>query len=155
MKRLLTVISIALLFTVVASINANAQCKGFAKKMCKIELVPYIHDGNYHADVFSEGEEADMYKTCFAGVEYRLVVCTSDELPAVEFKVYDANKKVIFNNKDHNMTRVFNFKSESSQQIRIWVKVPAGAKKSEGEIKSGCVAIMVGFKDNSGASKEK
>jgi hypothetical protein len=60
--------------------------------------------------------------------------------------VIDANRNVLYNNKDHNMAKAWDFKLESSQQLRIIVKVPAsGQKKSDNEILSGCVAIMIGF----------
>jgi len=46
------------------------------------------------------------------------------------------------------MSKTWDFKLESSQQLRIVIKVPAtGQKKAEAEILNGCVAIMVGFKD--------
>ena len=45
------------------SINSSAQCKNFARKICKLDLTPYIHDGNYTAAILTEGEEADFYKT--------------------------------------------------------------------------------------------
>jgi len=147
MKKLLPVLISILLFISV-SYNASAQCKGFAKKVCKSELIPYIHDGNYNAAMLVEGEEADFYKTFYADQQYRLVVCGTESLPSVEFKVMDANRNVLYNNKDHNMAKAWDFKLESSQQLRIVVKVPAsGQKKSEAEILSGCVAIMIGFKD--------
>jgi hypothetical protein len=139
---------IFVLFCTCLTINVSAQCKGFAKKVCKSELIPYIHDGNYNAAMLTEGEEADFYKTFYADQQYRLVVCGTESLPAIEFKVIDANRNVLYNNKDHNMSKTWDFKLESSQQLRIVVKVPAaGQKKSEAEIQSGCVAIMIGFKD--------
>ena len=55
--------------------TVNAQCKGFAKKICKIELEPFIHDGNFHAAILTEGEEAELYKTFYSDTEYRIAVC--------------------------------------------------------------------------------
>jgi hypothetical protein len=147
MKKQLPVF-IFVLSLLFVSYNVSAQCKGFAKKVCKSELIPYIHDGNYTAAMLVEGEEADFYKTFYSNQQYRLVVCGTETLPAIEFKVIDANRNVLYNNKDHNMAKAWDFKLESSQQLRIIVKVPAsGQKKSDNEILSGCVAIMIGFKD--------
>jgi hypothetical protein len=146
MKNIISVVIIAILITSFTS-NISAQCKGFAKQKGKVELFPYIHDGNYHAAILTEGEEADLYKTCYTDQQYRIVVIGSDNLGNIEFKVYDANRNVLFDNKEHGNTKVWDFKLESSQQLKIVVKVPASAqKKSEGEINSGCVAIMFGFK---------
>lgn len=147
MKKQLPVF-IFVLSLILTSYNVSAQCKGFAKKVCKSELIPYIHDGNYTAAMLVEGEEADFYKTFYANQQYRLVVCGTETLPPIEFKVIDANRNVLYSNRDHNMAKAWDFKLESSQQLRIVVKVPAsGQKKSETEILSGCVAIMIGFKD--------
>jgi len=147
MKKLLPVIIILLCF-VALSQKTSAQCKGFAKKICKLELLPYIHDGNYHAAILTEGEEAELYKTFFADQEYRIAVCGSDALPAIEFKVIDANRNVLFSNRDHNMAKTWDFKLQSSQQLKIVVKIPtSGQKKPDTEIVNGCVAIMFGFKE--------
>jgi hypothetical protein len=147
MKKILPVVVLFLSFLTV-NFSANAQCKSFAKKICKLELIPYIHDGNYHAAVMTEGEEAELYKTFYEGQQYRIAICGSDVFPNVEFRVIDADKKVLYNNKDHGMSKIWDFKLESSQQLKIIVKVPATSEsKSETEILSGCVAIMFGFKD--------
>jgi hypothetical protein len=129
-----------------ASFNASAQCKGFAKKICKLELIPYIHDGNYHAAILTEGEEAELYKTFYAGQNYRLAVCGSDALLDIEFQVIDAYKNVLYDNTEHEMSRVWDFTLEASQQLKIMVKVPASGTESEYPA-SGCVAIMFGFED--------
>ena len=134
---------IALAFT---SFNANAQCKGFAKKICKLELIPFIHDGNYHAAILTEGEEAELYKTFYAGQKYRLAVCGSDALRDIEFQVIDAYKNVLYDNTEHEMSRIWDFEVEASQQLKITVKVPTSDTESEYPA-SGCVAIMFGFED--------
>lgn len=126
--------------------TVNAQCKGFAKKICKIELEPFIHDGNFHAAILTEGEEAELYKTFYSDTEYRIAVCGSDALPNVEFKIIDANKNVLYSNKEHNFSRTWDFKLQSSQQLKILVKVHPSGKNAE-EVVSGCVAIMFGFKE--------
>jgi hypothetical protein len=145
MKRILSAFLIVSL-AVISTPKINAQCKGFAKKMCKLELIPYIHDGNYNAAILTEGEEAELYKTFFSGQDYRLAVCASDNLEPIEFKVVDANRKVLFDNKDNELSKTWDFKLESSQQLKIVVKIPV----KEGETMephSGCVAIMFGFKE--------
>jgi hypothetical protein len=145
MKRILQVLFI---ITFIASVNpfVNAQCKGFAKKICKLELIPFIHDGNYHAAILTEGEEAELYKTFYSGQNYRIAVCGSDALGAIEFQISDGYKNVLYDNRDHNNVRIWDFKLESSQQLKIAIKVPVGNGESEYPA-SGCVAIMFGFKE--------
>lgn len=143
-KYLLYFIAFASLVAV--HFSANAQCKGFAKKLCKLELTGYIHDGNYHAAILTEGEEAELYKTFYSGQNYRLAVCGSEALPAIEFQVVDAYKNVLYDNRQHGMKATWDFRLESSQQLKIVVKVPVSAQKSEYP-NSGCVSIMFGFQD--------
>ncbi len=145
MKRFVQVTFILVLLTAFNSFHANAQCKGFAKKICKEELGSYTHDGNYHAAILVEGEEAELYKTFYSDQEYRVAICGSDNLPPVEFKVMDASKNILYSNADNDYSRTWDFKLESSQQLKLVVKVTT-FDKSQDDPASGCVAIMFGFK---------
>ena len=145
MKRFFQFFVIFILLTIGFQ-SVNAQCKGFAKKICKVELEPYIHDGNFHAAVLTEGEEAELYKTFYSDTDYRIAICGSDALPNVEFRVIDANKNVLYSNKEHNFSRTWDFRLQSSQQLKILVKVYPSGKNAD-EVVSGCVAIMFGFKE--------
>ncbi len=146
MKKIFYILLIFSLI-IITNITVNAQCKGFAKKICLVELEPFLHDGNYNAAVLSEGEEAELYKTFYSNTDYRIAVCGSDALPNVEFKVLDGDKNVLYNNKDRNFARTWDFKLEASQQLKIIVKVHPSGKTNE-ELISGCVAIMFGLKEN-------
>ncbi len=140
--KILTVL-VVLLFGI--TLDGNAQCKGFAKNSCKKELGSYTHDGNYHAAVLVEGEEAELYKTFYSDQEYRVAICGADNLPVIEFKVLDSNKNVLFSNKDRDFSKTWDFKLESSQQLKLVVKV--STFNQAGEVPaSGCVSIMFGFK---------
>lgn len=145
MKRIVQISFILTLLLTFNTFNANAQCKGFAKKICKAELGKYTHDGNYHAAILVEGEEAELYKTFYSDQDYRLAICGSDNLPAVEFKVMDANKNILYSNAENDYSRTWDFKLESSQQLKLVVKVTTFENESN-DPASGCVAIMFGFK---------
>lgn len=139
--RILTIIILFAAFTY----DAAAQCKGFAKKSCLPELGSYTHDGNYHAAVLVEGEEAELYKTFYADMDYRVAICGADNLPNVEFKIMDANKNVLFNSRDADYPKTWDFKLQSSQQLKLVVKVTSFNQAGETPA-SGCVSIMFGFK---------
>lgn len=145
MKRITQITFILSILLIFASFQANAQCKGFAKKICIAELESYTHDGNYHAAILVEGEEAELYKTFYSDQDYRIAICGSDNLPPVEFRILDANKNILYSNKSNDYDRVWNFKLESSQQLKLVVKVTSFDQPSE-EPANGCVAIMFGFK---------
>jgi hypothetical protein len=129
-----------------STIDSYSQCKGFAKKICKLELMPYIHDGNYHAAILTEGEEAELYKTFYSNQDYRISICGTDALPEIQFQVIDAYKNVLYDNTKNNMSRIWDFKLDASQQLKIAIKVPVAVEQAEYPA-SGCVAIMFGFKE--------
>lgn len=135
------------MFMLLLPTQADAQCKQFAKKICKVGLDPYQHDGNYHAALLIEGEEAELYKTFYSDTEYRIGVCGASNLADIEFKVVDSNGKVLYDNKSKDLEWKWDFNLESSQQLKIIVKVPVHEGQVE-EPAEGCVAIMFGFKDS-------
>jgi hypothetical protein len=143
--RRIKVTSVLILFFVACGLNVNGQCKAFAKKTCLPELGSYIHDGNYHATVLSEGEEAELYKTFYSDMEYRLAICGDEAIPPVEFTVIDVDRNILFSSKDSNNARTWDFKLQSSQQLRILMKVGSSGNRGATPA-SGCVAIMFGFK---------
>ncbi len=145
MKQIIQTIIFAVLLSLIGGGEAAAQCKGFAKSLCKKELGAYLHDGNYHAAVLVEGEEAELYKTFYSDLDYRLVICGADGLPPIEFTVLDATGKVLYSNREGDLANIWDFKLEASQQLKIMIKVTTSGIKDELPA-SGCVAIMFGFK---------
>jgi len=125
--------------------STQAQCKNFAKKICKLELAPYVHDGNYNAAILTEGEDAELFKTFYAGQEYRISICGSESLAKIEFLVMDVDRRVLYSNAKNNYATSWNFKVEATQQLIILVRVPSSGN-SGSELASGCVAIMFGLK---------
>lgn len=146
MKRFANLILIALAVMVFLPQTGSAQCKTFAKNICKPNLNPYVHDGNYNAAILTEGEEAELYKTFYSGQVYRISICGSEAMPKLEFEVIDSDNNVLYDNTKHDHAQTWDFKTQASQQLKIHVKVPSSGK-DQSEIKSGCVAIMFGFKE--------
>lgn len=143
--RISRIISILVLVILATSGNVNGQCKAFAKKACLPLLGAYTHDGNFHAAILVEGEEAELYKTFYSDMDYRVAICGEDKLPNVEFRILDANKNVIYSNKDANFAKTWDFKLQSSQQLKLVIKVTSFNKPGDTPA-SGCVSIMFGFK---------
>ncbi len=135
--------------TALFSSEVQAQCKSFVKNNCQPNLMPYIHDGSYQAVIMSEGEEAELYKTIFAGQQYRLYVCVDDNLPNVEFVVTDIHRNILFDNRKNGNVKQWDFKSDASQQIKVTIRIPKAKKQgdSEQELIFGCVGIMFGILD--------
>ena len=143
--KIIKIVSALIFLIMTAGFTVNGQCKAFAKRTCLPELGSYTHDGNYHATVLSEGEEAELYKTFYSDMEYRLSICGDEGIPPVEFLVLDVNRNILFSSKEANNVNTWDFKLESSQQLRIIIKVSSSGQQS-GTPASGCVSIMFGFK---------
>jgi hypothetical protein len=143
--RVKLIFPIVALVLLAGTVTVNGQCKSFAKKVGIPELGAYIHDGNYHAAVLVEGEEAELYKTFYSDMKYRVAIVGEESLSNVEFTVYDATKNVIYSNKNSNYAKSWDFELQSSQQLKLVVKVPEHSKSGETPA-SGCVSIMFGFK---------
>jgi hypothetical protein len=143
--RIFKIIPIIALLIAVASVKVNGQCKAFAKKECLPELENYTHDGNYHAAVLVEGEEAELYKTFYSDMEYRIAIVGDEKLPVIEFRILDTNKNVLYSNKDKDFAKTWDFKLEASQQLKLVIKVSSFNQPGDTPA-SGCVAIMFGFK---------
>ena len=127
-----------------ASPNVQAQCKAFVKNNL-VQLESYIHDGSYQAVMMSEGEEAEVYKTIFAGQQYRLLVCVENILPGVEVVVTDIRRNVLFDSRKGDNMKIWDFKSDVSQQIKVTIRIPKSQKS--GEIAFGCAGVLFGLKE--------
>jgi len=139
--QVLAVVAFLLAMTF-SSQDALAQCKNFVKNSCIPQLTPFVHDGNYQAVTMSEGEEAEVYKTVFAGQLYRLIVCTENALPNVEFVISDNRRNVLFDNRKNDNVKVWDFKFDASQQIKVTIRIPKGTGNA-----SGCVGVLFGMKE--------
>ena len=125
------------------SIICEAQCEYLARGTGQLQLVPYKYEGNYKGVEMGEDDEAEVYKTIFAKTQYRLVVCIDDTLPDVEFVVSDIHRNILFDNRKHGNVRVWDFKLESSQQIKVTLRIK---KQDNGKSEKvlGCVAVLFG-----------
>ena len=126
----------------------NAQCKQFAKNTCKPGLSPYQHDGNYDAAaLLVEGEVAEMYKTFHSDIDYRIGVCSSNNLSPIHFKVmHPMTREVYYDNSEHDFDWKWDLKLESSQQLMIEVTVPVSDENADVP-EEGCVTVMIGAMD--------
>ncbi|MDR1667393.1 MAG: hypothetical protein LBS03_06870 [Bacteroidales bacterium] len=134
-------------FLTILSFDAAAQCKVFVKGTCIPVLTPYIHDGSYQAAIMSQGEEAEVYKTLFAGQQYRLYVCVEQIIPEVEFIVSDIHRNILFDSRKNGNIRQWDFRSDASQQIKVTVRIPEPKGSKPGSRVEGCVGVFFGLKE--------
>ena len=138
--RIVLISALALL----PSIGVFAQCKGFVKKQIP-KLAPFIHNGQVNSSVLLSGDQAELTLTFYSGQTYRILVSSQEVLGDVYFVMKDAEKKQLFSSKDQGKFDYWDFTVESTQQMSIEVIVP-NVDTPSGLVPSGCVSILVGFK---------
>ncbi|MEK6615982.1 MAG: hypothetical protein AABZ32_07705 [Bacteroidota bacterium] len=144
LSRIIFVGAIALLFVTLSEVEGFAQCKGFVKKQIP-KLAPFIHNGQINSSVLLSGDHAELTLTFYSGQTYRIMVSGQKTIGDVFFVMKDASKSQIFNSKDQGKTDYWDFTVESTQQLTIEVMVP-DEEAPTGLVPSGCVSILVGFK---------
>ncbi len=143
-KKLL--LSAFALLAISGNLNLYAQCKTFAKKNCLPQVQPYTHNGQLNTLTMFAGESAEMEMSFFSGQQYKLLICAQGVLGDVNFRILDAERKEIYNNKSNKFSPVYEFKSSSTQNLIIEVNVQKNEESTTGIVESGCVSVLVGFK---------
>jgi len=142
-------LSIALiLFGLALSSSLNqlwAQKSSIAS--CKTALGEFKHDGNFNSTELAINESAEMYKTFFSGMTYRMVICKPDNISAIHVRVVDSNGRTLFDNKDHGYQLVWDFSVKSTQMLVIQMKA-LGDSKAVTTIK-GNVSVIFGLDNES------
>lgn len=134
------------LFCMVLASASMAQCNQFAKKSCMPELNPFTHNGQLNIQQMAPGEEAELDLTFYSGMSYKLLICAQEMLGKAQFQVYDNKNKIVFDNKDHNFAKFWEFEVASTQQMKVVVIIPPAPKAANDISKAGCAAVLVGFK---------
>ena len=139
--------NIVKLFFIVAIISipawGMAQCSGFAKNKCLPKLSPYINSGQMYNTTLLAGDRTELSMTFYAGQNYRILVCAQKELGEVLFKLKDGNNNIFFSNKGYG--KLWDFNVQTTSELIIEVTTPPSAPDVTLD-NSGCVAILVGFK---------
>ena len=131
--------------TIVLPFSVYAQCKNIAKKQCMPKLAPYTHNGQLNSSTLLAGQTAELELTFNSGLEYRVLVCSSEVLGKASFKLIDVEKNVVFNSSDFNNSEFWDFNVESTQQFTLEVNIPKTESPND-IVPSGCVSVLVGFK---------
>jgi len=148
MKKILYRSIIALVAILLTNNVLIAQCNEFNSQAQEKQLDPknYISDGHNRARQLMVGEEANLYKTFFSGNKYRLVVAASEQLPKIEFKVFDLQQNLLYDNCKNDLANSWDFQLESSQMLVISVKVPKTSPVADETL--GCVSVLIGVKNS-------
>lgn len=146
MKKILFKLGFLSIIALFSYTSSYGQCKDFIKKKGLPQLSPYIFNGQMNSALLNEGDIAELILTFYANQDYRILICSEEHLGKVEFKLYDIQNNLLFDNKKYDHAQLWDFTSTATQQIRLELEVPESLNP-EIQSRNGCVAILVGFKD--------
>ncbi|MFT4659824.1 MAG: hypothetical protein ACI8XB_000074 [Patiriisocius sp.] len=132
---------IALAFIAFSAFQFKAQCDEVNTRCLSHLGENFISDGQNYRALLVEDEVAEFTTTFYAGIEYRLAACSGKTDGILEFRVYDQNRKLLFDNTVYNDSPYWNFKTESNMDCII------EASLNEDQAESGCAVILLGFKN--------
>lgn len=138
--------TLLLLFGVfmVSNVSTYSQCPDFVDEACLSKFGEFVYDGNRHVTSMKEGENAELFKTFFAGQTYRVVICKSEKLPPIHIRVIANDGSILFDNKDHNFELVWDFAVKGTQKLIVRLDVLKEAEEESEKLNEGCVAILFG-----------
>ena len=147
LKRFLIIAILPSLFVLFGT-NTYAQgCKNFTKKKCLPGLSPYVNNGQINSTTLFEGDSASLRMTFYSLLDYRLMVCPHDVLgDNVSFKVSDTDGEELYDSKDSDIN-TWDFRVNSTQELVIDIMVPEDPTSPSNIPPSGCVSVVLGFKE--------
>ena len=74
-------------------------------KTCIPQLSPYIFNGQVNATLLNEGDGPEVVLTFYANQDYRLLICSESLLGNIEFRLYDTQNTLLFDNKNMIMQK--------------------------------------------------
>ncbi len=145
--KYIKIITLLVIGTLLSHSTLKAQCLDFAKTtgFAKLDTSIYVPEGRLNSLPLSQGDNMDVYKSFFRGREYKVVVVGADGLTNVNFKISNFQRQVLFDSKENGNAAFWEFQSDKNQNLIISIDIPM---QTSGQPKTGCVAVIVGFKAN-------
>ena len=144
MKRIFIISILLAFFTLIGTNSASAQCRTYTKKKCMPSLKPYIHNGQMNNIMLYPGDDAELKQTFFSGQDYRILVCTQDNIHKnAFFEIKTDDGAIVYSSEDLEID-FWDFNVATTQNLEIHVVIPD--EETASEIKNnGCVSVLVGF----------
>lgn len=139
---------ILLSIALILSLQLGSQtCNRLARKSVK-EIAPFKFNGQLNKVVLSAGESAELSVVLKSNKKYRILVSGGRLVGDLNFKLYDRNKKLVFDNAKHDMAQSWDFIIQATQQYFIEVTYPGSDDGYKDYTNRGCVALVIGSLDN-------
>jgi len=138
---------ILFLAVLMMTIDVEAQCKRFTQKNCLPTLSPFTNNGQINSTTLYGGDSASMNMTFYSLLDYRLMVCAHPVLgEGAFFRVKDGDGEVLYSS-EGKPTNYWDFRVNSTQDLHIDVVIPEDSEDVSDMPPSGCVSIILGFKE--------
>jgi hypothetical protein len=131
---------IALVATVGIAFNASAQCDTIATICAQKVTADFISDGQSYRALLNGDEVAEFRATFYGGSTYRIAGCSGFTDGNLVFSLFDEEHNRLFTSSDHKNTPYWDFKFTSTVDCII------EARLNTNNVKSGCAAMVIGFK---------
>ena len=136
-------------------VPSNAQCKAKPMvKQFKADLAPFQYDSYVINDVLFKKEKqiVEVEFTAYAGLEYKMVFCTSFTNATIGITIFDKPKtnkkrKPIFFTESGKDGYLCAFKPAKTGTFYIEYEIPVANEKVTDGTK-GCVLMLIGIKEN-------
>lgn len=136
MRTLIIALSLSLGF----SITAFGQCDSIANLCAQNITSNYISDGQSYRALLNGDQVAEFRATFYGGSTYRIAGCSGFTDGNLIFSIYDEDHNRLFTSSDHKNTPYWDFKFSSTVDCII------EARLNTNNVKSGCAAMVIGFK---------
>lgn len=119
-------------------------CKSYLNMPAKNDSKSlFISDGQTYRAFLDEDQTAEFTTTFYGGSTYRIATSAGTKDNYVIFEIYDKENHLLFSNSDYKNAPYWDFKVESTIDIRIEARLDSNKKSS------GCTVLLIGFKQKS------
>lgn len=155
MKNRLHLGLFAFLMCVIPFASFSQDCIDYHKNNCKgpASLSNYQYDQVSRSGLLMKGQTSEFRINLYQGRDYRITICNQEALGEnVQYQIVDfENNTVLYDNKEFNFERAFEFSVLISREVKIVVTVPADASTQKTTsvgfkpkpTQMGCVGVLV------------
>lgn len=134
-------ILLPIIFLIFSSIRSNAQTDSILQICEKYIQAPYISDGQQYVAPLEEDKVKTFTLTFFGGTTYRIACCSDLQKGNLLFTLIDAERNVLFTNKNHNNSPYWDFHFKTTMQCVLELRI-------DSENPTSCQSVvLIGFKD--------
>lgn len=156
MKRLVSILFVAVLGLMSSNVFAQNNCLNFHKQKCQSYASKgYIMSNDSRSAIMRKGQNSEFRITIYQGKDYRISVC-ADEANlgnTVHLRLIDYDtEELLYDNKDFNYVKDFEFTVVQTRTIKISIEIPEdqsqkASPNSTGliskSINQGCVGVLI------------